>query len=118
MKLRVRYTATFEAVIDVGEHWIGETPLEDQFADEISDIEIPEGGANNSVYQSETFDVESVEVVDDWGLLVDNTNAKLRVLGSETTVLTSLLMENNELISMIERGASKAECLTFINENW
>lgn len=58
-------------------------------------------------------------VVQENGILWDTNNVlKLQILEAESTVLVSLLMENPTLIEMIERGDSKAACLTYINENF
>ena len=59
-KLKVRYTATFELVIDVPEQEEVRATLEDVYADEICDIEPGEGE-----YKEDSFEVESVELVDD-----------------------------------------------------
>jgi hypothetical protein len=44
--------------------------------------------------------------------------AKLLILEAETTVMKELLLENDELVSMLKRGDSKAACLSYVNENW
>lgn len=61
MKLTVRYTATFEAEIEVEDDVPFGTDLMEKFSDEISEIDIPEGGLNCSQYQSDSFEILSVE---------------------------------------------------------
>lgn len=43
---------------------------------------------------------------------------KLNILEGETFVLYDLLAENEYLIGLIQRGATKEECLKYINENF
>lgn len=50
---KVRYTCEFEATVAYG--------VDDDVQDAVSDIDIPEGGANNSQYQENTFNVISVD---------------------------------------------------------
>lgn len=63
MKIRVRYTAVFEKVIEVQEpenmEAIGLQDVESEFSDEIADIE-PGSGE----YQENTWEVDSAVVVD------------------------------------------------------
>jgi len=55
MKIRVRYTATFEAEFDVDDNETNENIHE-----AAGDVDIPEGGAENSEYVSDTFEIESI----------------------------------------------------------
>lgn len=43
---------------------------------------------------------------------------KMRILSGESTVMLDLLLEDETLVAMVKRGATKAECLTHINENF
>lgn len=56
-KYRVTYSATFQAVVDLEAD-------SDSIDDVVSDIDIPEGGQNNSVYEEDSFDVIAVEPFD------------------------------------------------------
>ena len=50
---KVRYTCEFEATVSYG--------VDDDVQDAVSDIDIPEGGSNDSRYQENTFSVISVD---------------------------------------------------------
>lgn len=53
MRVKVRYTVELEAEIEVAE--------DDSLSDAVCDIDIPEGGADNSKYIPDTFEVASVQ---------------------------------------------------------
>lgn len=61
MKYKVRYQVNFIAEIEVTEN--------DSLIDAISDIDIPEGGKNNSQYWPFSFEI--VEVIDKNNNVVD-----------------------------------------------
>jgi len=73
MKLRVKYRCDFDCILDVPDNGMDkDSLLEDarsgELADEIySEIDIPEGGKNNSVYSPSSYDVLTVELHDDEG---------------------------------------------------
>jgi hypothetical protein len=56
-KYRVVYRVTYECdvTLEAGDHW----------ADSLSDIDIPEGGQNGSVYCEDTFEITDYAHEDD-----------------------------------------------------
>jgi hypothetical protein len=56
-KYRVVYLATFECDVVVED--------DDDFQDAISNIDIPEGGRNGSVYCEDTFDIIEIHDTED-----------------------------------------------------
>lgn len=58
MKLKVRYSVTFECILETS----GDITEED-LHDAIPDIDIPEGGMDRSVYVPDSFEVLSTEEV-------------------------------------------------------
>jgi len=67
MKIKVEYTVRYTCDLEVDETtWINnpvEYYLPDLYADQISDIDIPEGGLHNSVYVEKSFKVKKVSLV-------------------------------------------------------
>lgn len=51
-----------------------------------------------------------------WDTLGHQT--KMRILEAESTVMMGLLIDDEELISMVKSGRSKQDCLDHINENF
>jgi hypothetical protein len=66
---------------------------------------------------AEEVEVEDEEVshVGSWG---NSFNEKMSILEGESTVMVGLLTENAQLVRKVKGGASKDECLAFVNENW
>ena len=52
-KYKVTYSAIFQAIIELNDS--------DSIEDVIADIDIPEGGQNNSVYEDDSFDIVDIE---------------------------------------------------------
>lgn len=54
-KYKVTYSATFQAIVELDDS--------DSIEDVVADIDIPEGGQNNSVYEDDSFDIVDIEPV-------------------------------------------------------
>lgn len=53
---------------------------------------------------------------DAWDQLAPVT--KLNILAEESTVMPSLLLENEQVVAAVKNGKSKEDCLHIINENF
>ena len=59
-QIRVRYTASFETLLTVGKLNGNTGPLKEIYSDELADIDVPEGGQNDSHYLSDSYQIDSV----------------------------------------------------------
>ena len=63
-QIRVRYTASFETLLTVGKPEFSTMDLKELYSDELADIDVPEGGQNDSHYLSDSYQIDSVTMED------------------------------------------------------
>lgn len=59
MRYRVTYSVTYTCDVEV-DRLPSQRARDEELEDAISDIDIPEGGKNNSVYKANTFEVTDI----------------------------------------------------------